>query len=365
MLRVRRGISWWRIPRSIRSKLLFSGDIGKRLYSRQWYDSSDWKPDGGRISIGSSFLSTTFQFSPLHYAVATNVELVGIHATPILKNSEIVLTSKRDSPGLFLEELDEFADRPVPAPSTNKLFHSALVLSLASRLDMVYYHWVTEQLPQVFALVDAAADTGKNPIVVLRKDRPAFQDSSIKALFPDVTIVDYDSAVTVPHLLLSTIPTIGYAAHPVVLRLRNHAFTVVGGVVAIDQQRIYVKRKIGGWRYILNEDEVIELLSSLGFSIIDAAEYSFVEQIQLFRRASCVVSIFGSGLTNILFCCDATVIELAGDYADTCFASISGHVGNKHTRLNCVSTGDNITVDVHKLKEKISALGVLIQARVR
>ena len=357
-LRVKRGVSWWKIPIRLRSLLIFSSELKSNVNAIQWHDACKWIPVGSRISIGESFLSSEFTFSSLHYIVAENVNLVGEHATPVLSSGHIVLTSKRDSPALFLEEINTFVMR-THSPLAIMESSSILVLSLASRLDMVYYHWITEQLPQVFALIDACKSLEKTPVVYLRKQRPAFQDTSLKTLFPDIEIADYGGELNVSHLLLSTIPTKGYAAHPVVLRLREHAFSMLGDVSKDGPLFIYVKRKIGGWRYILNEDEVLDTLGNLGFTIIDAAEYSFVEQVQLFSSARCVISIFGSGLTNILFCTGATIVELAGDYADSCFASISGHVGNTHIRLNCMSSGDNIIVNVDELGALLGTLAIL------
>lgn len=357
-LRVKYGVSWWKIPQRLRGKLCFSCDLKTESNAVRWHEESQWTPFIARLSIGASFLDRKFTFSELHYTVCNDVHLVGEHATPILSTGDIVLTSKRDSPALFLEELSAFDNLQSDSKSTAGN-SDELVLSLASRLDMVYYHWVTEQLPQVFALIKACSSLDKSPVVYLRKHRPAFQDSSLEALFPDVKVVDYYGETQVQNIILSTIPTMGYAAHPVVLRLRERAFSILGDETDDGPKLIYVKRKIGGWRYILNEDEVLDSLSKLGFKVIDAAEHSFVEQIQMFRSAHCVVSIFGSGLTNILFCKSATIVELAGDYADPCFASLSGHVGNTHTRLKCNSVGDNIVVNVEELQALLTSLNLM------
>ena len=357
-LRVKYGVSWWKIPQRLRVRLRFSSELKTEGNAVRWHEESQWLATDKQISIGPSFLDRKFAYSELHYAVYDNVRLIGDHATPVLSTGDIVLTSKRDSPALFLEELNTFVT-PLCAPQSNVGNDNELVLSLASRLDMVYYHWVTEQLPLVFALVEVCTSLKMTPIVLLRKERPTFQDSSLAALFPDIKIVDYAGDMHVAHMILSTIPTKGYASHPVVLRLRERAESILGTESEDGPKLIYVKRKIGGWRYILNEEEVLDSLSKLGFTVIDAAEYSFVEQLQMFRSARCVVSIFGSGLTNILFCKSATIVELAGDYADPCFASISGHVGNTHIRLKCTSVGDNIIVNTEELHASLISLNIL------
>jgi hypothetical protein len=357
-LRNKRGLSWWKIPRSVRIKVRYSTDLRFDYPSTVWHGDSFWNPANKHISIGFSFLSSKFKFPALYFTLVENVRFIGLHATPVLATGEIVLTSKRDTPALFLEEISMFVTESHKGPTGAESYQS-MVLSLASRLDMVYYHWVTEQLPQVFALLEASKRTNKMPVVYLRKDRPRFQDSSLTFLFPNVKIVDYKSDTNNPCVLLSTVPTKGFAAHPAVLRLRDHTFSILDDTKADSPQFIYIKRKIGGWRYIINEEEVLESVTKIGFTILDAAEYSFVEQVQLFRSARCVVSIFGSGLTNILFCKRATIIELAGDYADPCFASISGHVGNTHIRLNCTSMGDNIIVNTDELHALLISLNIL------
>jgi capsular polysaccharide biosynthesis protein len=65
--------------------------------------------------------------------------------------------------------------------------------------------------------------------------------------------------------------------------------------------RIYIMRKKAGWRRILNDADVIRLLTAYGFQCVDLADYSLREQVEMFHRAEIVVGAHGAGLTSLLF----------------------------------------------------------------
>lgn len=66
-------------------------------------------------------------------------------------------------------------------------------------------------------------------------------------------------------------------------------------------ERIYLSRKKAGRKHVINEDAVETLLISYGFTIINNEDYTFLEQVAIYSQANCLVSIHGSGLTNMLF----------------------------------------------------------------
>ncbi len=76
-------------------------------------------------------------------------------------------------------------------------------------------------------------------------------------------------------------------------------------------ERIYISRNRARYRRVLNEEEVISLLSKYGFAAIVPESIPWEKQIALFANAKAIVSPHGSGLTNIIFCQPRTkVIEL-------------------------------------------------------
>lgn len=71
---------------------------------------------------------------------------------------------------------------------------------------------------------------------------------------------------------------------------------------------IYISRRYSPRRQMVNEVEVEELMTSLGFSIVYAERLNFEEKAMLMNHASVVVSPFGSGNLNCLMCHPKTVI---------------------------------------------------------
>ncbi|GIV33733.1 MAG: hypothetical protein KatS3mg031_1268 [Chitinophagales bacterium] len=64
---------------------------------------------------------------------------------------------------------------------------------------------------------------------------------------------------------------------------------------------IYFSRKKAGRRKLVNEEEAERLLTDHGFRIICPEDLSFIEQIELMKKAKFLVGIHGAALTNMLF----------------------------------------------------------------
>ncbi len=79
----------------------------------------------------------------------------------------------------------------------------------------------------------------------------------------------------------------------------------------------------------MNEDEILNLLKSYGFTVIVLESMSVLEQAALFSQAKIIISPHGSGLTNLVFCQPGTkVIELfTPNYVYHCYWWISNLIG--------------------------------------
>ena len=131
---------------------------------------------------------------------------------------------------------------------------------------------------------------------------------------------------------------------------------------------IYISRKNEQLRKVENEDEVIELLNSYGFKVVDVMNLSFYEQVILFSSCKVLVSIHGAALTNAMFMPQgAKVLELyrnltaEASWMNTCYYNLvtassldyyyqfCKHGANAGTNLDKV----NIVVDIEKLQGNI------------
>lgn len=77
------------------------------------------------------------------------------------------------------------------------------------------------------------------------------------------------------------------------------------------KRRFYVMRGDVGWRRVLNETEIIDILESYGFEPVSMDGKTVAEQAQLFAEAEAIVSVHGAALTNLMFAQPGTrVLEL-------------------------------------------------------
>ncbi|MDF2690490.1 MAG: hypothetical protein K0S29_345 [Gammaproteobacteria bacterium] len=67
------------------------------------------------------------------------------------------------------------------------------------------------------------------------------------------------------------------------------------------QRLLYIERN-SGYRQVLNEDEVKQLVLSYGFEMIDCAKLNFYEQVNLFSQAKLIIGPSGASFANLIFC---------------------------------------------------------------
>jgi hypothetical protein len=79
---------------------------------------------------------------------------------------------------------------------------------------------------------------------------------------------------------------------------------------SVGRRRLFVTRR--STRRLQNEAELVPVLRSFGFEVVDPSALTMAEQVDLFASASHVVGIHGAGLTNLIFRghCPAAVLEL-------------------------------------------------------
>lgn len=74
-----------------------------------------------------------------------------------------------------------------------------------------------------------------------------------------------------------------------------------GKSVINSDRMIYIKRG-SSYRCVVNESDIIDLLISFGFEIIDLNELSLRAQVEIFKSAKFIVAPTGASLTNLLWC---------------------------------------------------------------
>lgn len=76
-------------------------------------------------------------------------------------------------------------------------------------------------------------------------------------------------------------------------------------------KRIYISRQRCSERLLMSEKELKNRLTIIDVTTVFLEDYSFVDQIEMFRRAELIIGIHGAGLANIVFCnSKAQLIEI-------------------------------------------------------
>ena len=71
-------------------------------------------------------------------------------------------------------------------------------------------------------------------------------------------------------------------------------------------KKIYVTREDSTYRKIINEADIMPILRSKGYKVINPQLYQIEEQIRIFSEAEKIIAPHGSNLSNIIFCKEGT-----------------------------------------------------------
>lgn len=83
---------------------------------------------------------------------------------------------------------------------------------------------------------------------------------------------------------------------------------LVPKIINTKDKKIYVTREGSSYRKIINESDIIPILRSKGYKIINPQLYKVDEQIRIFSQANKILAPHGSNLSNIIFCKPGTEI---------------------------------------------------------
>jgi hypothetical protein len=192
-----------------------------------------------------------------------------------------------------------------------------------------YYHWLFDILPRIQLLKKAGIFEDVD-IFILPQLKHDFQKSSLSYFnVPSSKILEIedDEAVLTDNLIVPSLPSELGTVNLWALNFIRYTFLSATSNLT-PHRKIYISRKNATARRLLNESEIIEFLTGLGFEIIEAENLAFDDQVKIFSQAEIIVSPHGSGLSNIVFCNKKTkVIDLFyGDFLVPCFWVIAAQL---------------------------------------
>ena len=226
------------------------------------------------------------------------------------------------------------------------------VAPLIPRYSDNYYHWLIETLPQIRYLRNFESETGIEVTYLVPDDAPSWLEETLSLLDVPDTKIEYASedVYRVNDLIVPSFPIRTYTDYDWIVE------TILSNAEqeSVDAgHNVYISRANAIERRVVNEDAVMETLSEYGFERHALEESSVAENVQLFREAELIVGAHGAGLTDLIFCKDATVIELFGSKIKDPYERLAETMGVEYDSIQCTPSSTDLIVDTESLADRV------------
>ncbi len=331
----------------------------QRLHGRfvrgTWLHTADYlsaHPDRGRYHSGAEPGGRTY-VPPPTFLSSTPVDAPGNHirftrrpagiaelVRPwVVGHSGAVIGSDRH---LLWDLSYEWPGRP-QSHTTYQLTHldaaplPGITLTLAAMsAEKNYFHLLLNSLARLAYLSALPAHLSPDRYLISGPVTPFISEALALFRIDRARIIGTtDFPASRPELLLAP-PLVN---HPFVVPAQVCEFlhrSIVGArPVPTQRRRIFIDRSDACYRRIVNFDDLLPTLNSLGLEPIQLAGRSLAEQAALFHDASLVVANHGAALSNLVFCSPGTrVIQiLAPGMMEREYRTISHHGHLQHDYL--------------------------------
>lgn len=195
-----------------------------------------------------------------------------------------------------------------------------------------YYHWLIDGILRLYTL-----EARGEPLTIVHPATvgPVVRES-LELCLPRGFQLQYVNTAEELGLATAIIPS--FVCNSVSWRIPLHHLerlrtTVFERLVSKGgaARRIYVSRASAVKRAVRNEEALLRVVKRHGFTVIDPAQLSFVEQVNTFRHAECIAGPHGAGLSNMVFApAGCRILELANHNADVFYSDLSASLGYDH-----------------------------------
>lgn len=332
-------------------------------------------PEDVRAQMQDRFASE-MQLDPPFVCEVSDVDLVGPDAVAVTHGGYVFANSLQYEKRLTMSGLRALQRGVLPMQS-RWLRPSSRVetaVSLVGPWTNNYTHWFQDYLTRLEGLEHYRAKTGKNPTLLIPGDASGWMRDALRAVgYTEEHWVEWSGGrIRVDRLVVPSVrheAMADAAVHnrrrvysPTGIRwLRNRILANVEPVSTCEHSpRVYISRENALKRRVVNQDQVMDVLSDWGFTAYRPEELSFAEQVTLFSNAEAIAAPHGSGLMNQMFAENAVVVELMGKKqtvtspaTEYYYAELLGH------EYGCVPgepVGPDVQTDVEGLEAVLQKL---------
>lgn len=176
-------------------------------------------------------------------------------------------------------------------------------LSVVDLWSSGYAHWILDALPRLYA----SRELHEQCYLILPQshDRKYIHETLKMFKLKGVKFFPQNTYAKIKNLVLVTHAAPQGSLHEHISRgLREYAWDYCDSIGLKDfscGEKIYISRSKAPKRHVLNETEVQQTVTELGFKVIHFEDYSIFEQIALMRNAKYVATLHGAGVSNMVF----------------------------------------------------------------
>jgi hypothetical protein len=234
-----------------------------------------------------------------------------------------------------------------------------------------YFHWLTDALPRLEIIRKTLPEglVGIDKFVV-NKGIPIINETLKLLGIPPDNLIFANSHLHIQakNLIVPSLP--GSTGDPPdwVIAFLRETFLKNKASISL-RTKLYISRSKANYRKVTNEEDVLECLSTFGFTPIWLEEHDLATQVALFANAEFIIAPHGAGLTNLIWCNPSTkVLEIfSPNYVNVCFWAIANQVGMEYfyligdgekppEHIDPHLVGDNINVPLEELHRSLDIL---------
>lgn len=299
---------------------------------------------------------------PVFWSQHRNVNLVSRSLAMVNDKKEICLESVYGHRGSVNDPAARYFRLPAPVVLEGNWTSivSRWVPTNRPRAVPNHSHWLLDALPRLALLREFPADTR----IIVPGQLAAYQKESLAMLGLTADRIRFspETHLQVENYYFSSPPSMIVCHSPYAVRFLRDSFLPKAAADYSGHRRFFIKRaddpkKVG------NSAELERFFAGLGWGIMDLNQLTFAQEIRLFAEAEAVCGIFGSGLTNTLFCRPScVVVALAHDYwTDGVLDWILQTVGVDKYSVHVYPTDKcrRFQVDMNILQRQLESLGLL------
>jgi capsular polysaccharide biosynthesis protein len=224
-----------------------------------------------------------------------------------------------------------------------KLKGTVLSLLTGGAGNTNYWHWLFDVLPRV-GLFNKIYNLNEVDYFLVPALIKKFQYETLNSLkIPTNKIISSEKYrhIKAEELIVTDHPvvTTGNATKDIlnipiwITKWLQEKFIIKGKEI---KNKIYIYRSDDKLRSISNEKEIKKYLSSKNFIIVKPHEINFLNQVNYFYSADCVVGLHGAAFANIAFCKHNTkIIELKGQHAGEAIENLARKNNLNYYSITC------------------------------